>query len=381
MIHSIRHLGRKLSAAVETPKVASVRPEGRISGWVLLSYITAPFFLKPNQLLPNRHSNYWEARQIAETFLSFGFGVDVIDWDNWEFRPRRDYAFCVDLHNMERLAPSMRSGCVKILHITGAHWLFQNSAEYSRLLALQHRRGVTLRPRRIVPPSFGIEYADLATTWGNRFTRDTFSYARKTIHRVPVPATALYDWPGDKDYDVCRRRFLWFGNKGMVHKGLDLVLEAFTRMPDYHLTVCGLFSEEPDFEAAYYKELYQTPNIEAVGWVDTDGDRFKEIANESVALIFPSCSEGASGGAVTCMHAGLIPILSYEAGVDLGDFGLLLNDCSVETIMDAAQAISELSVSELEERARMSWEHARAWYTRENHVACYRDFVTNVLGL
>ena len=37
----------------------------------------------------------------------------------------------------------------------------------------------------------------------------------------------------------------------MVHKGLDLVLEAFVAMPEYHLTVCGKVSSEKDFEDAY----------------------------------------------------------------------------------------------------------------------------------
>ena len=34
----------------------------------------------------------------------------------------------------------------------------------------------------------------------------------------------------------------------MVHKGLDLVLEAFAGMPEYHLTVCGPVAKEKDFE-------------------------------------------------------------------------------------------------------------------------------------
>jgi glycosyltransferase involved in cell wall biosynthesis len=282
---------------------------------------------------------------------------------------------------LERLTPFLDKECVKILHITGAHWLFQNSAEYARLLSLQQRRGVTLRPRRIVPPSLGIEHANYATTWGNEFTIGTFSYARKAILRLPVPSTSLYPWSEDKDYSRQRKNFLWFGNVGMVHKGLDVVLEAFAQMPDYHLTVCGDVKNEEDFEATYHKELYQRSNIESVGWVDTDSARFKEITDKCVGVIHPSCSEGCSGSVVTCLHAGLIPIVSYESGIDVWDFGLILKESSVEEIIQGVKAISDLSAVTLKERSRKAWEFARAFYTKENYVACYSDFVTNVLGL
>lgn len=361
--------------------VVSLRPDGHVSGYVLLSYITAPFLLEPGELLPNTHSNFWEALQIAETFLNLGYAVDVIDWDNREFKPERPYSYCIDIHNLERLTPLLNENCVRILHITGAHWLFQNQAEYSRLLALQQRRGFTLIPRRIAPPSLGIEHADFATTCGNEFTISTFSYARKEIHRVPLPATSLYPWPEDKDYEQQRNHFLWFGNVGMVHKGLDLVLEAFAQIPGFHLTVCGLVDKEKDFELAYDWELYHTPNIETVGWIDTDSAQFQEITKKCVGVIHPSCSEGGGGSVVTCLHAGLIPIVSYESSVDVDDFGFLLKNSSVEDIVQSVKVVSGLSADELKEKSRKAWEYARSFYTRENYVACYLDFITNVLGV
>lgn len=46
-----------------------------------------------------------------------------------------------------------------------------------------------------------------------------------------------------------RENFLWLGSRGAVLKGLDLVLEAFARMPD--LQVSGPVEDEADFAAAY----------------------------------------------------------------------------------------------------------------------------------
>ena len=140
---------------------------------------------------------------------------------------------------MIELQNSINEDCVKILHIDTAHWLFHNTAEHQRLLALQQRRKLTLPTRRSLKPNSAIECADYATILGNEFTISTYQYANKPLYRVPISAPVEYPWPEDKDFDASRRHFLWFGSVGFVHKGLDLVLEAFAEMPDYQLTVCG----------------------------------------------------------------------------------------------------------------------------------------------
>lgn len=356
---------------------------GKIKGWILISYIINPFIHKKRQQsLPISHTNWWECTQIAKTFLDLGYGVDVINWDNKEFTPKKKYIAFIDIHsNIERLYPYLNNDCIKILHITGAHWLFQNEAEYNRLLKLKERRGVTLFPKRTVPPSLGIEFADFATILGNDFTVSTFSYAKKPIYKIPISSSIIFDFPKEKNFEYCKKSYLWFGGLGMVHKGLDLVLEVFKLMPDYNLFVCGPVKDEKDFEKAFYKELYQTRNIKTIGWVDIGSQDFRKITNNCIGFIYPSCSEGQAGSVVVCMHAGLIPIISYESGVDVGDFGILLKGCSVEEIQEKITKLSELSIDELKNKSYKAWEYARSNHTREKFSNEYRNFVKNVLKL
>jgi glycosyltransferase involved in cell wall biosynthesis len=266
---------------------------------------------------------------------------------------------------MERLAPLLPKECLKILHIDTAHILFHNAAESERLLALQRRRGVTLRNRRFEPPSLAIEHADCATLYGNQFTQDTFAYARKRMYRVPYSIPFLYPWPEGKDFDVCRKRFMWLGNAGLVHKGLDLVLEAFAGMPEFHLTVCGPVSHEDDFERAYSRELYSLPNIKTAGWVDITSPQFVGIMETCVGLVYPSCSEGCSGSALAAIAGGLIPILSYESSLDVHDFGTILPSSSVKDIRKAVTALASLPAAELQIMARKGWEYARKNHSRD----------------
>jgi glycosyltransferase involved in cell wall biosynthesis len=357
-------------------EVITLTPKKNSRGSVLLSYLTNPFRFHASQSYLYSHTNQWECVQIAQSWMDKGYSIDVIDWNNDHFTPKKDYSVFIDIHsNMERLAPLMKEDCLKILHITGAHWLFQNTAEYSRLLSLQKRKNISLIPRRTVQPSNGIEYADCATVLGNAFTQGTFEYAGKPIYPIHISTNIQFPFFENKHFNKVRKNYLWFGGGGLVHKGLDLVIETFAKMPEYQLTICGSINQEPDFEKAYYDELYKTPNIKTVGWMNVHSPEFSEVIKNHVALIYPSCSEGGGGSVITCLHAGLIPIISYESSVDTSEFGILLRDSTIEEIETAIKKISSLSDSDLKINSKKSWDYARKYHTREQFKKEYNIFV------
>jgi glycosyltransferase involved in cell wall biosynthesis len=363
-------------------RVVSIPYGRRPRGHVLISYRLEPFLLKEGEPIPHSHTNYWESLQIARTFLELGYSVDVIDFRNAAFVPKRRYALFLDVrHNLERIGPLLNEDCIKVFHIDTSQIVFHNWAETIRLLELQKRKGVTLLPRRIEWPNLGIEYADCATLLGNEVTMKTFQYANKPVYPIPISQAVLYDWPEEKDFEACRKNFLWFGSGGLARKGLDLVLEIFAGLPDYRLTVCGPVQRESDFEKLYYKELYETENIRTLGWVDIQSRAFLEATGNSLALIYPSCAEGQCGGVVTCMHRGLIPIVSLESGVDVNeDLGILLKDCSIETIEKAVRMISGLPAEKLRRMARNAWDFARANHTRERSAEIFRKTIEKILA-
>ena len=362
-------------------KVLSLYPKGPSQGRVLFSYIIDAFLQKPGDPIPNRHTNLWQSFKMAETFVELGYEVDVIHWTNNQFIPQKPYSFFVDVRrNLERLAPLLNKECVKIMHLDTASILFHNSAEATRLLQLQVRRGVTLSPRRFEKPNLGMESADYATAVGNDFTVDTFKYANKRIFRLPSPCAILLDWV-ERDWSKCRKQFFWFSSGGLVHKGLDLALEAFRAMPDCQLIVCAPLDREADFVAAYYKELYETPNISTVGFVDVESKKFREITQSCGAMLNLSCSEGGGASVKTCMHAGLIPVVSYESAVDVHDFGFMLKDCSIENIMKTVCEVSTCSSPALKEMSRKAWEFARRHYTRENFTQEYSKVISEIIKI
>jgi len=348
---------------------------GPVRGTVVLSYLTDCF---SDAAASHYHANRWECRAMARAFNDAGYNVTAIDWQDRDFRPGADCVAIVDLHaNLDRLAALAPTGARKIHHATGAHWEFQNRAEQARNEALHVRRGIRLPLRRQVTPSRAIETAECATTTGNAFTIGTFAFAKKPMTRVPVSSTYTRASLDGKNFESVRRRFLWLGSHGLVHKGLDLVLEAFARTPELQLTVAGPVGSEPDFAAAYRREL-SLPNVTVLDWVDTRSQLFHDLLNAHGAIVYPSCSEGGGGSAVTCLHGGLVPIVTREASVDVEDFGIELPTAEVDILIDAVRGFAGLPSAERAERSQAAWRFARRVHTRQNFEQTYRQFVSGL---
>jgi glycosyltransferase involved in cell wall biosynthesis len=346
-------------------------------GDILLSYMKLPL---KGKIVPFYYgsSNYWQSYQIAQIWRDYGYNVDIINHDNEEFVPDKDYKFFIAIHtNFERISSFLSENCTRVFHITEAHWEFNNNAELSRIAELKKRRGTVLNPRRLTQPNRAIETADCATILGNEFTQSTYKFAGKTLYPLPNNTIIQYESFKNKQFDYCKKNYLWFGNGGLIHKGLDLVLEAFSEMPDYHLTVCGPIKFEADFESEYYNELYCSPNIttKTNDWIDVRSKKFKEILFNCVGLVYPSCSEGQSGSVIQCLQGGLIPIISYECGIDVDNFGVILKNNTIDSICDEIQYFSSLKSEHLREMSKNSWEYARRNHTKKAFISNYLNFI------
>ena len=189
------------------------------------------------------------AFRSRRTFLDLGFEVDVIHYLNEEFLPQRRYDVMVDVMvNLGRLADHLDPSCKKFLHPHGAHWTVNNARTYARHAAMAQRRGVSIFPERAFVPNKSVERADYITCRGGEWGRRTFAFSQTQVWAVPQVTPDAIDDFIERDISRCRGRFVFLGGRGMVHKGLDLLLEAFAEMPECHLTVCADVVREPHFK-------------------------------------------------------------------------------------------------------------------------------------
>ena len=321
-------------------------------GRALVSYMAAPATWPADSPRFSGHSNAWESAEIVRQLRRSGYEVDVIDWSDRTFVIDGAYDLVIDIHG--NLARSSRFISRRVLHVTGSHPQFSNSAEDDRLSAVQLRRGVALRPRRRVASEQvcafdeSLKIADVVTLIGNRTTLSTFppeiqpkirlvTVSGSTLSRVRSPEAL----PEPKE-------FLWFAGSGAVHKGMDLVLELFANHPHLTLHCVGPYRRELDFVRAYRRELFSLPNIVDHGFLSPSGERFFEIASRCCGFIMPSCSEGISPAAVTSLQFGLVPIISSRCGIDLpSDAGWVLDACSLDTLTEALAELCDQPLSVL----------------------------------
>ena len=377
----LRPLGLELRRlSPKRQRTATVAAPGPARGRVLLSYILDPFLVDDPSQISHAHTHDWECWQMAATFAARGFDVDIVQFDDTNFVPKENYQILVSARtDLERLARHLPDDCLKIAHLDTAHFLTNNAGALDRLVTARDRHGCALRNSRMVEENWAIEAADMGCVLGNEFTAQSYRYAGKPIHRIRISSPEVYDWPENKDFGRVRRSFLWFGSGGLVHKGLDRVLAVFSELPDYHLTVCGPIAEEFRFNKAFQKELYETPNIKTVGWVDVASKDFTDIAAQHVGTVYVSASEGGGGSTLTCMHAGLIPIVTEATSVDIGDFGLLCPNAELETVRATVKEVAAMDENELRRRARGAWKFARENHTRDAFASDYAAFVDGIV--
>jgi glycosyltransferase involved in cell wall biosynthesis len=363
-------------------RLVRLAPEhGDPVGRALFSYVIDPFLAGAERKISYSHTQDWESWAMATTLAGLGFAVDVVQWTNRAFVPRARYDLVTDVRlNLERWAPVVGPEALLLAHLETAHWSVNNDAQRARLAELAARRGIHLHRLRLVEENRVIESAEAATILGNEFTQESYRFAGKPLYRVPISNPFLYPTPADKDFAAVRRRFVYFGGIGFVHKGLDLVLEAFAGAPELELLVMAPVEREPDFELAFDRELRRTPNIRLLGWQDVAAPEFLAAARSAVATVFPSCAEGGGGSVVTAMHAGLIPVVTRSASVDVTpETGVTLADARVETIRAAARELAARPPAELAATAESAWRFVRARHTRESFRREYRAAMRAIL--
>ena len=88
----------------------------------------------------------------------------------------------------------------------------------------------------------------------------------------------------------------------------------------------GGIEENLIFTPPHHPKLYKAPNTHTIAWVDASRKSFKNMANECVALVGPLCAVGRLGALRKCTPARLIPVLNYQQGIDVHDWGAISID-------------------------------------------------------
>ena len=358
---------------------------GAVRGRALLLYVAHPFADEDGERLTYTRSVGVKSLEIAKALNELGYQVDIVDWQDSEFAPSRHYDVLVGMGpHYERVCALLPETTMKVYLGTGAYWRYEDEREHGRAQYLLERKGLWIEPRGMAPNRCAEISDAVIALGGNEHILGTWaSHAKRllAVNNCAVPAHPLPDLVA-KDFAAARARFLWFGSVYQILRGLDLVLEAFQRLPGLELWVCAPLEATPDqdFVRAFRRELFHSPNVHPVGWIDLRSPIFVSLAERCAFIVTATCTESMSGSVLNCMRAGLIPVVTRSAGVDVEGCGLLLEDETVDGIVNRLAESSRLPERECLRLADESVRRAAEEYTTENFGKSVREHLELLLG-
>lgn len=339
----------------------------------LVSAVNRPF-IKP---LNFKHNNQIEAVEMALVLHELGFQVDVvnfnstldIDYSKYDLLFGSGTAFENVFLKQARRRPKT------IMYMPGVIVPVWNRASFRRLQDVFQRRGVWLpeSSRIISGGTIGCEkVVDGLIVLGNAAVADHFRVATASpVHEMPLFYIRVADAAEimkARDLPKVRNHFMWFSGAGLVHKGLDLVLEAFSRHPELHLHVYGAIDHEPDFVREFHHELHELPNVHVEQWLAVESPGFRAALLANAFIICPSSAEGCCSSVLNvCGNGGIVPIITKECGINLEDYGVLAGDTTVEAVETALQQAASFSDQELERRMRRAAAYIQEEHSRERY--------------
>lgn len=348
----------------------------------LLSYITVPF--KRESFV---HTNYFEAKSWAKILSELGYNVDVINYENNNNLDLSKYDIICGFGNVfqKYFEGSYDKKIKTIYYGTGMHVCHQNQATLQRLKSVYNLKGTWLgKSARFVEKTWTHQTSlvDGIIALGNDKCADSFKkHYDGIVFSVPAPFYNIHNAEeliNQRSADA-NKNFLWFGSSGLIHKGLDLLLDYFSNHPDLTLHVCGPIENEMDFVKVYRKELFETKNIITYGFLDIKSETFVNILKKCSFVIFPSCSEGGSPSVLTVVgNGGLIPIISHETTVSTAS-EIWIEDLTYEGIDQSIKTVLSLNELTIKKMQIDNYEYVKQHNSTSNYYNQLKSAITSLV--
>ncbi|MBL7855237.1 MAG: glycosyltransferase [Cyclobacteriaceae bacterium] len=347
---------------------------GRSAPRALVIYVGSaiPYFVAGDVTacpIIDTHAMYWEAAEMVRVLNQEGYVVDFVD--RFRKQPKIEwgkYQLVIDEGNNLIEAPSVPDQ-KRVFYCTGLHWEFHNQSQLDRVRSFFDRTNVLVPVHRWLSPMFNDHLADYIFYWANPTWMKMF-HPRPERHEI---TTSVVYVPEELVLTEGNRSLVWMGSSGAVHKGLDLVVEAVSQLPNVKLHIFGYIESEVQFFEWLRIKMNRYPNIIFEGPADVKSARFRHLASTSIAHVYPSCSEGGPGSVAQTSQFGLIPIVTATANARTGKAGYEITASNPSQIIvqlkesiENLVGLSEGEIISMRERVMdlARQEHSRAAYSR-----------------
>jgi len=317
--------------------------------------------------------------EIARALNQCGYVVDAVSRRDESFSPEREYDLFIghDGVSFKRISETLRPQTRRVTYVTGCYSkAFAAETEkacsrFCRSRGLDRSAVKSCLP--IFTSNFAVSSADLVVCLGKE-TQKSFLPVAKRV--VAINNAAYLDpnlAPGRHARQVANANFVYYGGRGNIQKGVDLLIEAFAGLPEAHLY---LFSPlEPEVLSAYAREL-RSPNIHFVHQWRFFPGLVRRLVSNCTFIVLCGFASGQSTALIAGLGLGLVPVVNIEADIDAP--GIVITETSVPGVRDALRRALALPPAEVAALGRRAIQSYHRLYTPECFCASFRDVIRQV---
>jgi len=347
---------------------------------VLISYIVSPLKIK------NRfnHSNQQELITITKVFKDLGFNVDVYHYLSNKKINYQKYSLIFGFGNP--FSSSFAEKNIKrIYYGTGAHPYFQNYETLKRVDEFFNKKETwLLESSRKVNYTWPeqLQLSDVMILLGNKYISATYEkYFNKKIYLINSTYNTFLDKikTTKQSNKETKRSFLYFTSNGALHRSLDLLIEYFIKHPELNLYIASNFEKEINFLEIYKNELKQK-NIELIGYLNINSEKYLNLINKCDFTILPTCSEGQSTSLINMMRSGLIPITTIYSGLENLEDLILIKDNNLKSIDNAIKKSQKLTLKEINFKRNKLINYSKENYSLKNYENSLKTIILEIIN-
>lgn len=318
---------------------------------VLLSYL----YLEDVDLTKVKHTNYMHANQIVKYFIDNEYCVDVCacsDIFSYEILKHKKYDIIIGLGEVFKRICKDQPNAQKIIFITENNPIIVAQKYAERIAYFTQRHPYINCNASIIRKGYidedMFETSDLAIIMNSRYNAESMKHYFDNVYLINSNAFINTGYAFDRAnmqgrIEQTKRNFLWFGSDGFIHKGVDILIDAFKEMPEFSISFYGLSTTE---KSLFHK--LKASNTVDCGRINVQNPEFVDtVINRHCFIIFPSCSEGMSTAVATCMAHGIIPILTKECGFEPNEYIIELEGWHIEDIKNAVNRAVSMTNEEI----------------------------------
>lgn len=372
-MYRLKSIIKKLWHVTKVPGEYSVYDlgyDGSTKKRVLISYVTD--MLKGSLLEYRYNTNRHECLVIINTFLEMGYIVDVVSCTDKRFKPRHSYDVVFGFGFPFRNTPSPE----RILYVTEAHPAFSLQQESIRVANYNQyhskKASVTRSLKYYIDSDF--ELATSIINLGELNRKFISEKVNTPIFSVEVTGIYSEKYHSNKSNDGIKR-FICLTSNGVVHKGVDLLVDFFSNTSEkVELVIAGITSKK-ELDLVYKSDN----NIKFIDRIDVNGKEFFDLANNSQFIINASCSEGCSTAVLTGLRYGLIPVVTEACNINISGKITIEDDLKLG-VNNAVQRACGYSFDELKIISQKIYDEANDRFTLPNYKMNIDKILNEILG-